>query len=229
MGAPKHDCSTQAKTRILLVDDHPLMRQGMAEVLQRDPQFAVCGEAEDRHGALEAIAAAQPDLALVDLALKGSDGLELIKDIHARFPKVLILVVSMHDEMLHAERAIRAGASGYLTKEEAPEQVLEAARQVLKGETYVSQRVASQLAGKLCGRPRAQSVPGIETLTDRELQVFTLIGEGLDRNEVAERLHLDVNTIETYRARMKEKLQLKDAHELLQYAIRANREQHLGD
>jgi len=211
------------RTRILLVDDHPLVREGLAEALTREADFEICGEAEDCRQALELISTARPHLAIVDLALKKSYGLELIKDVRARFPEVLMLVVSMQDELVHAERVLRAGASGYITKEEATVQVVQAVRQVLRGETYVSHRFASQMASKLSGRARSEAGSPLANLTDRELEVFQLIGDGLGRRQIAERLHLDVNTVETYRARIKEKLRLKDAQELLQYAIRFNR------
>jgi DNA-binding NarL/FixJ family response regulator len=210
-------------TRILLVDDHPLVREGLAEVLTREADLMICGEAEDRLQALQIIPAAKPQLAIIDLALKKSYGLELIKDIHAQFPKVLMLVVSMQDELLHTERVLRAGASGYIAKDEATAHVVQAVRQVLRGETYVSQRVASQMAAKISGRAPRDSVSPLANLTDRELEVFQLIGEGLGRQQIAERLRLDVNTVETYRSRIKDKLLLKDAQELLQHAIRFNR------
>lgn len=210
-------------TRILLVDDHPLVREGLAEVLTREADLVICGEAEDRQQALQLIPAAKPNLAIIDLGLKKSYGLELIKDIRAQFPDVLMLVVSMQDELMHAERVLRAGASGYIAKEEATVHVVQAVRQVLGGGTYVSQRVASQMAAKISGRPHRDSASGLSNLTDRELEVFQLIGDGLGRQQIAERLRLDVNTVETYRSRIKDKLQLKDAQELLQSAIRFNR------
>lgn len=210
-------------TRILLVDDHPLVREGLAEVLTREADLVICGEAEDRWQALQLIPTARPHLAIIDLALKKSYGLELIKDIHAQFPKVLMLVVSMQDELLHAERVLRAGASGYIAKEEATVHVVQAVRQVLQGESYVSQRVASQMAARISGRAQREPAFVLSNLTDRELEVFQLIGEGLGRQQIAGRLHLDVNTVETYRSRIKDKLQLKDAQELLQHAIRFNR------
>jgi DNA-binding NarL/FixJ family response regulator len=226
MGPRKPDGVSKAEsaTRILLVDDHPLVREGLAEVLQREGDLVVCGEAEDRWEALKLIETAKPHLALVDLALKKSSGLELIKEIQARFPEVRVLVVSMQDELFHAERAIRAGASGFISKEQAVSRVVEAVRQVLAGQVFVSPAVAASLAAKLAHRPHLGSGPCLDVLTDRELEVLELIGEGLGRNQVAERLHLDVSTVETYRARLKEKLQLKDAQELLQFAIRFNRQ-----
>jgi DNA-binding NarL/FixJ family response regulator len=204
------------------VDDHPVVREGLAEMINRQPGFRVCGEAEDRARALAAIETCKPDLAIVDLALKDSSGIELIKDIRARHPQLRVLVVSMHDEMVNAERVVRAGASGYVTKEEAATRIVSAIQRVLEGGIYVSDRVTSQITAKLAGRPQGAA---LETLADRELQVFELIGEGLSTQQIAERLHLGAGTVETYRARIKEKLLLKDAHELLQSAIHWNRGQ----
>ena len=225
MSARKLDAASRVRplVRILLVDDHPLTREGLAEVLQRESGLCVCGEAADRLEALEMIRKAKPDLAIVDLALKKSDGLELIKDMRAQFPKILVLVVSMQDELLYAERALRAGAAGFVSKEEAAASVVQAVRHLLCGEVYISQRVASQMAARIAGHPRANSLPALDTLTDRELQVFQLSGDGLSRQQIAQRLHLAVNTVETYRLRIKEKLQLKNALELRQYAVRTSR------
>jgi len=206
--------------RILLVDDHPLIREGLAEVLGREADLVVCGEAEGRHQALELIPTTQPELAIVDLALKDSNGLELIKDIRARFPKVLVLVVSMHDEELHAERALRAGASGYLTKAEATSRVVQAVRKVLAGEVYLSDRAANSLLSRVAGRSGEASGGSVESLCDRELEVYELIGHGLSTSQIARQLHIGVSTVETYRARIKVKLNLQDAAELLQHAIR---------
>lgn len=217
MSAAKTSRSAEARTvRILLVDDHPLVREGLAEVLHRQPGYRVCGEADDRAEALAAIETRKPDLVILDFTLKKSDGLELIKDIRARYPELRILVVSMHDETVNAERAVRAGACGYITKQEAPTKVLSAVRRVLEGGIYLSEQVAAQVAGKLAGRSQSNSV---DRLADRELQVFEMIGVGLSTRQIAERLHLDNSTVETYRARIKEKLALKDALELLQHAI----------
>ena len=210
-------------TRVLLVDDHPLVREGLAEVLRKEADLVICGQAEDRLQALRLIPKVEPDLAIIDLTLKNANGLELIKDIRSQFPKVRMLVVSMHDELLHAQRALRAGASGFIAKGEATEHVVHAVRQVLNGKTYTSERVSSAIVSQLSGHPRGESGSVLANLTDRELEIFQLIGDGLGRQQIAERLHLDVNTIETYRSRIKEKLGLKDAQELLQYAIRFNR------
>ena len=215
----------QKRRRILIVDDHPLARAGLAEVLEREPDLEICAEAEDRFGALEAIPTGRPELAIVDLALKKSHGLELIKDIRARHPEVRVLVVSMHDDLIHAERALRAGAAGYISKEQAISQIVQAVRHVLDGEVYLCPQVAQSVVARMAGHPRADLASGLGSLTDRELQVFELIGEGLSRQQIAERLNLDVNTVETHRSRIRQKLQLKDAQELLQCAIRAGRSQ----
>lgn len=208
----------QARRRILIVDDHPLVRERLAEIINREPDLVVCGEAEDRHEALEAIAARSPDLVLVDLTLKSSDGLELIKDIRSRQPKMLMLVVSMHDESLYAERTIRAGARGYITKQEATRNILVAIRRVLAGHIYLNERISTQIISRLA-TPRAASDSPAELLADRELQVFELTGRGLNTRQIAARLHIGVKTVETYRARIRVKLGILDAAELLQQAI----------
>jgi DNA-binding NarL/FixJ family response regulator len=206
--------------RILLVDDHPMVRERLAEVIQREPDLAVCGEAEDRLRAMEIIAATNPDLAIVDLTLKRSHGLELIKDIRSRHPEVAILVVSMHDESLHAERVMRAGARGYITKQEATKKIMLAIRRVLGGDIYLSERMAAQIAAAAVGGNRTKPTLPVDKLSDRELRVFEMIGQGYGTRKIADELHLDIRTIETYRARIKDKLNLKDANDLLQYAIR---------
>jgi DNA-binding NarL/FixJ family response regulator len=207
-------------TRILIVDDHPLVRLSLREVIQREQDLVVCGEAEDREQALATVASTNPHLAIIDLTLKSSDGMELIKDLRDRFPKVQILVLSMHDETLHAERAVRAGARGYITKQEATTKIMVAIRQVLNGEIYWSERAAARVASRIATRSRVASGFSVDSLADRELQVFELIGAGRSTRQIAAALHIDVSTVETYRARIKEKLNLKDALDLLQYAIR---------
>lgn len=207
-------------TRIVLVDDHPMIRERLVELIEREPDLEVCGEAEDRHEALELIAATRPGLAIVDLTLKSSLGIELIKDLQALHPEVKVLVVSMQDEMTYAERCIHAGASGYITKQHASRHVMQAIRSVLGGCLYLSEEVKGHLVSRSIGR-RAPGGAALEVsmLTDRELQVFELIGKGSSTRHIAELLLLDVKTIETYRARIKEKLRLKDGPELLQRAI----------
>jgi DNA-binding NarL/FixJ family response regulator len=209
----------QQRTRILLVDDHPMVRERLAEIINREADLTICGEAEDRHEAITAIPTKRPDLVIVDLTLKNSDGLELIKDIHLRWPKVVMLVVSMHDESLYAERVIRAGAQGYITKQEATRKILLAIRRVLAGGLYLNEKVAMGIISRLTTHEGSAAANPAEQLADRELQVFELTGGGLNTNEIADRLHIAVKTVETYRARIKEKLKLKDSSELLRWAI----------
>ena len=206
--------------RILLVDDHPMVRERLAEVIQRESDLVVCGEAEDRIRAMELIASTRPQLVIVDLTLKRSHGLDLIKDVRSQHPEVAILVVSMHDESLHAERVMRAGARGYITKQEATKKIMLAIRTILNGDAYLSERMAAQIAAAAVGGARARAALPIDQLSDRELRVFEMIGQGYGTRRIAEELHLDMRTIETYRARIKDKLNLKDANDLLQYAIR---------
>ena len=211
---------SKQNTRILIVDDHPLVRLSLREFIRRESDLEVCGEAEDREEALAAVAATKPHLAIIDLTLKNSNGMELIKDLRDRYPEVKILVLSMHDEILHAERAVRAGARGYITKQEATTKVMVAIRQVLSGEIYWSERAAARVASKIASPAKPETAFPVDCLTDRELQVFELIGAGRSTRQISAALHIDVSTVETYRARIKEKLNLKDALALLQYAIR---------
>jgi DNA-binding NarL/FixJ family response regulator len=211
-------------TRILLVDDHPVVRDGLAESINHEPDLTVCATAEDRQEALKAVETTKPDLAVIDLMLKSSSGLELIKDIHARWPKLLILVVSMHDETLYAERVLRAGAQGYITKQQATRDILLAIRRVLSGGIYLSEKTASTVLGRLTSKPKAVSDSIVDLLGDRELQVFEMTGRGLSTREIAEQLRIDMKTVDTYRTRIKEKLNLESTSELLQLAIRWNQD-----
>jgi DNA-binding NarL/FixJ family response regulator len=206
-----------ARIRILIVDDHPLVRESLKKIIQGEPDLVVCGEAEDREQALEIVRAAGPRLAIVDLTLKSSHGLELIKDLRERFPEVQSLVLSMHDEMIHAERAIRAGARGYITKREVPARILLAIRQILNGEIYWSEKAAARVASKIARA--APTTTKFDLLTDREMQVFQLIGSGQSTRQIAATLHIDVSTVETYRARIKEKLDIDSGLELIRHAI----------
>ncbi len=210
--------TTQNAVRIVIVDDHPMVRERLAEIINREADMQVCGEAEDRPNALEVIGREQPDLAIVDLTLKRSNGLDLIKDLRAMHPELRILVVSMQEENLYAERVIRAGAHGYITKQEATRKILESIRMVLSGKVYLSDALSADILSRMVGKSKA---PGssFELLTDRELQVFDLVGQGFGTRQIAEQLGLDVKTVETYRARIKDKLELKDASELLRKAI----------
>ncbi|MCI0538685.1 MAG: response regulator transcription factor [Verrucomicrobiales bacterium] len=207
------------KNRILLVEDHPIVRQGLAEMIDNQKDLMVCGAAEDVHQALDQISALQPDLVIVDISLKSSNGIELLKDIKLRHPKLLVLMLSMHDETLYAVRALRAGAAGYIMKQEATENVLTAIRQVLGGDIYLSERMEKKLMQQLVGGRAARTGSPLEDLSDRELEVFNLIGQGHGTRQIAEELHLSIKTIESHRAHIKEKLNLKNATELVQHAI----------
>jgi DNA-binding NarL/FixJ family response regulator len=211
--------SGSRRSRILLVDDHPLVRERLAEIINREKDLVICGDAEDRHQALQVVKTSRPDLVIVDITLKSSDGVELIRDIHARWPALLTLVVSMHDESLYAERALRAGARGYITKQEATRNILSAIRRVLAGQIYLNESIASRILSRLATPARAAGSTLAELLADRELQVFELTGRGLNTRQIAARLHLGVKTVETYRARIREKLDVKDPDDLLSIAI----------
>jgi DNA-binding NarL/FixJ family response regulator len=210
--------------RIMLVDDHPVMREGLAQLINHEADLSVCGQYDDAAQAFAAIATLGPDLAVIDLSLKGSSGLELIKNIRASHPKIRILVLSMYDESLYAERVLRAGAAGYIMKQEASEKVLGAMRQVLAGGVYVSDKMSSKLMHQLIGGKSSQSVSAMERLSDRELEVFALIGQGKGTRQIAQHLHLSVKTIESHRAHIKEKLNLKNSNELVHTAIRTSGE-----
>lgn len=205
----------------MLVDDHPLVRERLGDVINREKDMQVCGEAEERFAAIDLINQSPPDLAIIDITLKNSDGLELIKDIHSRWPKLPMLVVSMHDETLYAERVLRAGARGYITKQEATRNILLAIRRILNGQIYLNERVATQILTRIAspGAVVSTNLRPTDMLADRELQVFELTGRGLNPRQIAERLHIGIKTVETYRARIREKLNLKDGTELLQLAI----------
>lgn len=205
------------KRKVFIVDDHPLVRDFLAQVIHSQSDLVVCGEAEDARQALEAIPKINPDVAIVDLSLKQSHGMDLIKDLHIRHPKLPVLVLSMHDESVFAERVLRAGAKGYITKQEPASQILAALRQVLKNELYLSEHVATQLVGRSL-TPGKRSP--LESLSDRELQILELIGAGYKTTQIASMLHLDKKTIGTYRLRLIRKLSLRDSNELIHYAIR---------
>jgi DNA-binding NarL/FixJ family response regulator len=210
---------TAVRTKVFLVDDHPLVREWMTQLIERESDLAVCGEAEDTQEALNKIAETKPDIVIADISLKTTHGLELVKDLPARYPTLPVLILSMHDESLYAERVLRAGAKGYITKQEATKKILPAIRQVLAGEIYISEKMASRMVHKIVlGRAEEQKSP-IERLTDRELEVFQLIGCGQGTRRIATELHLGIKTVESYRARIKEKLKLEDGTQLLQQAI----------
>lgn len=213
--------------RVLIVDDHPMVRERLAEVIQLEPDLCVCGEAETSRQALAVAAVTQPDLAIIDLMLRESHGIDLIKDLQTQYPKLLMLVVSMYDESLYAERALRAGAQGYIHKQEATRNIITAIRCLLAGEVYLSESCARALAARVVGHPPRRTAPVLPELTDRELQVFELLGAGHTPRQIAALLRLDVSTIETYRNRIKEKLHLRDANEVLKAAIQMTRPEPL--
>jgi DNA-binding NarL/FixJ family response regulator len=213
------------KTRILIVDDHPIVREGHETILNHEQDLEVCGQAEDAFGALSAIAEWKPDIALVDISLKRSDGIELTKMIKAQYPEMSVIVLSVHDEALYAERVLLAGAKGYLMKDVAAERIVKAVRTVLRGEIYVSDAVARKFMHIIASDKAGIAKTAIEHLSDRELETFRLIGEGFSVSKIAGQLHLSVKTVETYRSRIKEKLRLDDASQLLQYSIHWARSQ----
>jgi DNA-binding NarL/FixJ family response regulator len=206
--------------RVLLIDDHPFMRAGLAQLINAQSDLMVCGEAGNPSEAFRSLAKVKPALVLSDLTMPGRSGLEFIKDLKAAEPDLAVLVVSMHDEVVFAERALRAGARGYIMKEAGGENLLAAIRQVLRGEVYVSPRMSSRILNDLSARrPRGSTSP-IERLTDREFEVFQLIGQGKSTRDIAEQLHLSSKTVDVHRSHLKEKLELKDATALIRHAVR---------
>jgi len=210
--------------RVLIVDDHPVVRKGLTELINQEPDMTVCGESDTADGGLARIRQDHPDVAIVDLTLGKDSGLQLVKTLNASLPDVRVLVLSMHDETLHAERALAAGANGYIMKHEAMKSLLGAIRCVASGKTYVSPQMSERIVARVTGRggTRVESIP-CERLTDREREVFALMGRGLETREIAQQLDLSVKTIETYHARIKEKLGLKSGHELIRAAVEWNR------
>jgi DNA-binding NarL/FixJ family response regulator len=210
------------KRKIFIVDDHPIVRQGLALLINREPDLVVCGDAEETSSALRRIEELKPELVIVDISLNGPDGLDLLKNIRARDPDLPVLILSMMDELLYAERGLRAGANGYIMKQQATEQVLVAIRRILGGEIYLSERMANKMLHLFVGgSPKKQSSP-VADLTDRELEVFRLIGEGHGTRQIADELHLSIKTVESYQAHIKEKLLLRNGRELVQRAIQWN-------
>ncbi len=217
MSIPTLACAV--KRRVLVVDDHPIVREGMALLINREPDLAVCADAEESNAALEAIDSLRPDLAIVDISLPGRDGLELLKMIRAKDPQMPVLILSMHGETTYAERALRAGANGYIMKQEATDKVLVAIRRILNREIYVSEEIANRMLRHFVGAHESDGRSPLDGLSDRELEVFRRMGEGQSTRQIAEELHLSVKTIETHQARLKEKLSLRTSRELVQYAI----------
>ena len=220
--------ATQAKKAVFVVDDHPLLRQGLALMINREPDLMVCGEAEEAQTALKEICARKPDILIVDISLKGPDGLDLLKNLRALHPDLPVLVLSMHDESIYAERALRARANGYIMKQEATEKVLVAIRRILAGEIYLSERMANKLLHQYVSGASWKENSRLSVLSDRELEVFRQIGEGYSTRQIAENLHLSIKTVETYQAHIKEKLSLRTGRELVQHAIQSKISERAG-
>jgi DNA-binding NarL/FixJ family response regulator len=208
-----------ARKTVLVVDDHPLMSQGLALLINQQQDMQVCGEAEEALAAMRAIAHLHPDIVILDISLSGPDGLELLKNIRATSLSLPVLILSMHDEDIYAERALRARANGYIMKQEATEKVLVAVRRILNGEVYLSERMSNKMLQQYIGGAPSAIQSQIASLSDRELEVFRLIGEGRATREIAEELRISVKTVETYQAHIKEKLALRSGRELIQHAI----------
>jgi DNA-binding NarL/FixJ family response regulator len=210
------------KRTVFVVDDHPLLRQGLALLINREQDLVVCGEAEETQTAMREIAAKEPNILIADISLNGPDGLELLKNIRALYPSLPVLILSMHDESIYAERALRARANGYIMKQEATEKVLVAVRRILGGDIYLSDRMANKLLHQYISGGSADMNSRLSALSDRELEVFRLIGEGCSTRQIAEKLHLSIKTVETYQAHIKDKLSLHSGRELVQHAIQSS-------
>ncbi len=216
---PVQDSVVPSRRRVFIVDDHPIVREGLTLLINREPDLSVCGDAKEMHSALQTIAALKPDILIVDISLNGPDGLDLLKNIRLKDPMLPILILSMHDESIYAERALRAGANGYIMKQEATERVLVALRRILNREIYLSDRIANKMLRQLATGLPAAGRSTIDDLSDRELEVLRLIGDGHGTRQIAEGLHLSIKTVESYQGHLKEKLGLKNARELVQFAI----------
>ncbi len=220
-----HASANQPQKRVFIVDDHPVFRDGLVRIANQVPGLVVCGEADNAAQAFEAISKLHPDLVLMDINLPGKSGLELLQDVHAMRPELSVLVISMHDEQLYAERVLRAGGRGYIMKQEGPDKMREAIIKVLNGQVYASERTAAAILDAL-SRPRsAASTSVLSKLTDRELEILRLIGQGKDTHEIADTLHISTKTVDTHRGHLREKLGLKNGTELIHYAVRWTGEQ----
>ncbi len=209
------------KRKVLVIDDHPIVREGLAQMINREPDLSVCGDAADMQRALQLIEGLKPDVLIVDISLDGPDGLDLLKQIRTQDPGLPVLILSMHDESIYAERALRAGANGYIMKQEATDNVLDALRRILNHGVYVSPRIANKMLQRFVGGTSTdQKHSSVDDLSDRELEVLRLMGAGHGTRQIAEELHLSVKTVETYQAHLKEKLVLRNSRELVQYATR---------
>ena len=212
--------ASKNKRSVLIVDDHPMMREGLAQLVEHESDLCVAGQADTAAQALQAVGTLFPDLALVDISLPDKNGLELIKDLQTFHPQLPILVVSMHDEALYAERVLRAGARGYIMKQEGGRMLMEAIRLVLRGQIYVSEKMSAKILEIFSGRRADAMKSAVESLSDREFEVFQLIGQGQGTRQIAQHLHLSIKTVEVHRANIKRKLELKNANDLVRYAVR---------
>ncbi len=226
MAKKSASCPTPATRRkILVVDDHPVYRAGLISLIGQEPDLTVSGEANDAAQTLASLDRLQPDIILMDMSLPGRGGLELLKDVRTMYSTIPILIVSMHDETLYAERVVRAGARGYIMKQADPDKIIEAIRKVLSGGVYLSQRMASNILDGLSGFRGSASTPAVSKLTDREFEVLRMIGTGIDAHDIASQLHLSIKTVDTHRAHIREKLGVKNTTELIHFATRWVREQ----
>lgn len=207
------------RRRIVIVEDHPLMREGLVQLVETEDDLVVVGTAANAQTALQVIAETRPDLVVMDITLPGTSGLNLLTDLHSTYPEMLLLVVSMHDEFLYAKRALRAGASGYIMKDAEAKDTLKAIRHVLSGHVYVSEKMAGQILQVFSQRRCRESLSPIDVLSDREFQVFRMIGEGFGTRMIAEQLHLSAKTVDVHKCNIKQKLGLKNASELVHYAV----------
>jgi DNA-binding NarL/FixJ family response regulator len=208
------------KTRILIVDDHPMTRAGLVHLINHQPEMVVYGEAEDAAQALDLLASKRPDLMLIDITLPGKSGLELVKDVKAMHPDLPMLVLSMHDESLYADRVLRAGARGYITKHEGGDKLMGAIRHVLSGRIYVSESMSAHILEIFSGGQTGIDRSSIQKLSDREFQVFDALGEGLSSHEIAKKLHLSAKTVDAHRANIKTKLKINTTAELISFSAR---------
>jgi DNA-binding NarL/FixJ family response regulator len=209
-----------ARKRILIVDDHAVLREGLMAQINREADLVVCGEAENAGAAIEAVEKLNPDLVLADITLPGRNGLELIRDLRALRPGLPVLVLSMHDASLFAERVLRAGGRGYVSKQQSGQRLIEAIRHVLNGQIYLSDEVSTRLLGSFTGKAeRPRTLSPVELLTDRELEVFTFIGQAKETREISQRLGMSAKTVEAHRASIKRKLKLKTGPELTRHAV----------
>jgi DNA-binding NarL/FixJ family response regulator len=214
--------ASERKRKVFVVDDHPLVRESLSILINQQHDLVTCGEAESAREAMERIAAAQPDVAVVDISLKDSFGIELIKDLRATHPKVVLLVLSMHDESLYAERVLRTGALGYIMKQEATTKIIEGIRRVLEGKIYVSENFTQAMASQFVDGKKSGKGSPVQHFTNRELEIFELLGKGFRTTQIAKMLNVSTKTIHSYCARMREKMDLGNSRELLREAFRWN-------